>query len=351
MGNQVANWIYGAGGFAKRLKAALENQGLSISGLVTQKDFETNFVFNQDDIFYLGIFNHIDDPKEIIDFLISKGVVNLINPSEAIKKVSNQKLDTYYLSSAHENLCTQDEINEIFNLLSDSTSKQILLGFYEYQTNGNIENLIRSADHTLQYLGTLLPEPYASSWLKGKVRWVDCGAYIGDTVEAVSKVSETNKAIFLNLEPDLNNYKNLKHLTSKLEIESINLNAACGDSSGVAKISDLTGLSSQISRSIDETDSSQNIPIFTLDEIAGSWFPTHIKMDIEGSEMEAIKGAVKIIKESRPKLAIAVYHKPRDIYEIPKYLSLTVPEYKYFLRAYGAHGYDTVLYAIPEEVK
>ena len=328
----MSTWIYGAGGFAKRLRSALENQGISISGLLTQLDFEQNFTVNPEDTFYLGIFNHIDNPNEIISFLNSKGVVNLVNPSEAIKKISSLELDTYFLSSAPENLCTDNEVRELLNLLSDSSSKQILTAF-----------------HDQQYLGKYLPESYASAWLRGKIRWIDCGAYIGDTVEAVTKASELGQASFLNLEPDIENYKSLILLTSSLKIDSVNLQAACGARSGIAQISKSGGLSTQISKNLNQSPSSTSIPIIALDEIAGSWLPTHIKMDIEGSEMEAIQGARQIIKRFRPNLAIAVYHKPKDIYEIPKYLSELVPSYQFFLRTYGAHGYDTVLYAIPKD--
>jgi FkbM family methyltransferase len=346
----MATWIYGAGGFAKRLRISLENQGVSISGLLTQADLDKSFIVNSKDIFYLGIFNHIDDPNKIIDYLKSKGVEQLVTPSQAIKEAHNNELDTYYLCSSRNNLCTEEEVLEILGLLQDSQSKQVLSGFYDYQKNGNIENLIRSAGHEKQYLGTLLSGSDSARWLVDNIRWIDCGAYIGDTVEAVRNVCESGQVIFLNLEPDPENYKKLNSLTALQKINAINLKAGCGDKNRMAKMSKSTGLSSQISKDSNESDSSIDIPIFTLDEIAGSWLPTHIKMDIEGSEMEAIQGAKRIIQTYMPKLAIAVYHKPKDIYEIPKYISGLAPDYRFYLRTYGAHGYDTVLYAIPKEI-
>ena len=73
--------------------------------------------------------------------------------------------------------------------------------------------------------------------------------------------------------------------------------------------------------------------------------PTFIKMDIEGYELEALKGAEKILKTLKPKLAICIYHKEMDFYEIPLYLKSIVPEYKFKIRQHYDALYDTVLYA------
>lgn len=46
---------------------------------------------------------------------------------------------------------------------------------------------------------------------------------------------------------------------------------------------------------------------------------TFIKMDIEGAELETLKGASRLIAEQKPKLAVCVYHKPEDIFTIPEF--------------------------------
>ncbi len=57
-----------------------------------------------------------------------------------------------------------------------------------------------------------------------------------------------------------------------------------------------------------------------------------IKMDIEGSEYKAILGAKETIKKFKPKLAICVYHHPKDLYEIPLLIKNINPEYKIYFR-------------------
>jgi FkbM family methyltransferase len=73
---------------------------------------------------------------------------------------------------------------------------------------------------------------------------------------------------------------------------------------------------------------------------------TFIKMDIEGAELEALRGARAIIRRNKPKLAICVYHKPNDIIDIPLYVKKLVPEYQFYLRHYSDYESETVMYAV-----
>ena len=52
-----------------------------------------------------------------------------------------------------------------------------------------------------------------------------------------------------------------------------------------------------------------------------------IKMDIEGTEFDTLKGAVKTLKRDKPDLIITIYHKGEHFFEIPKWLKKQVPEY------------------------
>lgn len=73
---------------------------------------------------------------------------------------------------------------------------------------------------------------------------------------------------------------------------------------------------------------------------------TFIKMDVEGAELESLKGAKETILRCKPKLAICIYHKPEDLTEIPLYIKSLVPEYKLYIRHHSNSTAETVLYAI-----
>lgn len=92
-------------------------------------------------------------------------------------------------------------------------------------------------------------------------------------------------------------------------------------------------------------DGEMEIEVAALDELIKSKV-TFIKMDIEGSEMNALLGSETLIKSYKPKLAICIYHKLEDIIDIPAYIIQLVPEYKLYIRHYSWAPAEMVLYAI-----
>ncbi|MCC6197771.1 MAG: FkbM family methyltransferase [Burkholderiales bacterium] len=70
-----------------------------------------------------------------------------------------------------------------------------------------------------------------------------------------------------------------------------------------------------------------------------------VKMDIEGSELAALKGAVGALRTFKPRLAISLYHRAEDFYAIPLWLDSLGLGYRFFLDHYSIHHEETVLYA------
>lgn len=96
------------------------------------------------------------------------------------------------------------------------------------------------------------------------------------------------------------------------------VNKGTGDINGVLKIKDLD-CASYIT---DEGKNLEKIEIVTIDDFV---FKNNldiglIKMDIEGYEMKAIRGAFETIKRDRPILLISIYHSGNDFFEIKPFL-------------------------------
>lgn len=87
------------------------------------------------------------------------------------------------------------------------------------------------------------------------------------------------------------------------------------------------------------------VHLTTIDSILQDERVTLIKMDVEGAELESLRGSKNTITKNHPRLAICVYHRAEDLWEIPGYILSLVPEYKFYLRHYSSRDYETVLYA------
>ena len=81
----------------------------------------------------------------------------------------------------------------------------------------------------------------------------------------------------------------------------------------------------------------QKVDIITLDSLDFTKDADYfVKMDIEGSEMDALRGGESFIKEKRPNLAVCLYHKDKDLIQIPQYIKSIVPDYELHLVG-GSH--------------
>jgi FkbM family methyltransferase len=72
-----------------------------------------------------------------------------------------------------------------------------------------------------------------------------------------------------------------------------------------------------------------------------------LKMDIEGAELSVLHGAKDAIIKFKPKMAISIYHKLEDFYEIPKFIDNLNLGYKFYFDYYRPNGWEMVLYCVP----
>ena len=81
-----------------------------------------------------------------------------------------------------------------------------------------------------------------------------------------------------------------------------------------------------------------------LDQYLAGGPVTFLKADVEGFEMPLIRGASASIKTHRPKLALSIYHRINDLFDIPLALRSLVPDYKMAVRHHTPSQEDSVLY-------
>lgn len=348
-------WIYGNGGFAKEVCKFLKSQGIDIVGSITKLGFEYQGTIGDASLYeenkfpiIIGVFNHKDDPVEILDYLEVLAPPRIISPASFMNMFKGKHFSKYYLATDTNHDLVRTYVNLLEEKLSDEESVKVLRGFVNYREFGDARDLVRSAYADDQYLGKTLPNPFNVEWLKGSLKWFDIGSFDGDTLRAIYS-SDRNMAddSFICAEPDNVNFKKLQLTVNQLGVSVQLHQAAIGAKAGTMAFNHEGTLSARPSGSNSNSDTSAVVQVETIDEICNEFVPTHVKMDIEGGELDAIKGGLTTLKTARPKIAVSLYHKPLDIIELCEILMTNLENYSWFIRCYGAHGYDTILYGVP----
>ncbi len=171
--------------------------------------------------------------------------------------------------------------------------------------------------------------------------FVDAGAFCGETsLEFAKRCPNYSKIVIF--EPDASNVSNI-HKNMKIA----GLHRCQIIAKGVWSENTVLKFNNNIADGCHiDADGATQLNVTSIDSLLLNEGASFIKMDIEGSEQEALEGARGVIQKFKPKLAISVYHKPQDIVSILQYLKHLVPEYTFYLRHYSMYVDDTVLYAI-----
>lgn len=178
-------------------------------------------------------------------------------------------------------------------------------------------------------------------------RFVNCGAYNGDTLKRLYALHGKVDAIAC-FEPDKSNFEQLTQYLEDAEIAGSVRAFPYGVFSHATELPFAAGYKTNSAIS----DNGETVvQCVAMDQALNDFHPTFICMDIEGAELEALKGAESLIREDRPDLAVCVYHSPSHIWEIPLYLDGLHLGYKFYLRNYTGFVGETVLYAIGDYVK
>lgn len=72
-----------------------------------------------------------------------------------------------------------------------------------------------------------------------------------------------------------------------------------------------------------------------------------LKLDVEGAELEVLRGAERAIRRWRPKLALSVYHRDRDLADIPAWVADLGLGYELYLSHSWPGAAETILFARP----
>jgi len=175
---------------------------------------------------------------------------------------------------------------------------------------------------------------------KGHRVCFDLGAFIGDSAFVISK--KFTKSKVFAFEPDPANISFLRKNISLngLEGRIYPVEAGVGLKDGMFELvvggegSRIVGIKTK------EMKNTVKVKVASIDNFVKKNKidkVDFIKMDIEGAEFDALRGAVVTLKRDKPDLLVAIYHKGEHFFEIPSWLKKQVPEYNFrFVAMNGA---------------
>ena len=357
--------VYAAGGYGRQVAAALRDEGYPVKGFVDSAAQPGQDV--------LGLSCRLPDailPAEAHDAVLVMAINNFRTPSDEVLAWARQlgfaeivtmpelpdviapRLGNYWQASRQHLDDHRDAIARAERLLTDQRSRDILRQLVTYRISGRTEDH-PPVDRDRQYFPADLPLARAD------LAVIDCGAFPGDLAQTAQKAG-LHLARWFAFEPDPGNFRALSEFAaanSDLVGEAILFPCGVGDRTGSIRFA--TG-NADASRAIsgggneaggneaggDEVggDGAQVLPIVRIADVLRLERLDLVKLDIEGFEAAALDGLAPLLAQHRPRLAMAIYHKPSDLWELPLKVDAMQPGGRYAIRQHGYNGYDTVLY-------
>lgn len=360
--------IYGAGGYGRTFLHAMRERGHQADFFIDQycgaTEVEGLPVFRIDDVVdrdaqilvSVGLVPLASDPStDILGNLRRSGFSNVVSFTDAVAIYPGIlprvfALENLWMRSATAEMLDEGKLDQVHQLLADDSSRQTLERIIAFRRSPSAQTYV-PPDGQLEYF------PDDVDVFKGleTIRFVDCGAYVGDTITELVGVADQRSLSLeysVSFEPDPHNHARLVGaLGEQQQSHPRTRFFACrqgvwSDNSVLTFNADGSS-SANIVTSDESSDQATRVPVVRLDDMFAAAAPNFIKMDIEGAEREALLGAQRLIRNSQPTLAICVYHRPEDIWDLPLLIAELNPNYEMYLRVHSHMGLSTVLYCVP----
>lgn len=325
--------LYGMGNGADKIINVLDEKGIQFQGVFASDGFVRDKLFHGHKISsYSALKEKFGDMIVLLCFGSSlpdviENILKIANEQELyapeVPVIGGGLFNSQFLKNNAEDL------KWIYDRLADDISRRTFENIIKYKLSGKIQYLLDcQVDEN---------EPYASFLsLKGE-RFLDLGAYNGDTVLGFIEKCNDYDSI-LAVEPDRKTFKKLLKNTQTLNRFNT-VNACISDKCETVNFKMLGGRNSVLG------DGKDQIEAITVDSL--NFNPTYIKMDVEGEEVAAINGAKETILKHKPKMLISAYHRTDDFITIPQAVFDIRNDYKLYIRHFKyLPAWDTNFYFI-----
>lgn len=230
----------------------------------------------------------------------------------------------------------EGNFKKAYEMLADDISKQTFEATINYKITGQLKYLRNFTQHKDEIFNDVLK-------LKQDEVFIDLGAYTGDTLLETMHYGGFEKAYAF--EPDKKNFDKMLTNNEKNELKNVNaLNIGVWESEEILTFSKKSSRNSSL---MQDAENMESISVNSVDNVLCGSSCTYIKMDVEGAEFQAIKGATNTIKNYAPKLNVAAYHRNEDLFALILQISEINSSYKFYIRHHEyVPSWDTNLYAV-----
>ncbi|MBO7148814.1 MAG: FkbM family methyltransferase [Clostridia bacterium] len=324
--------MYGMGNGADKIISRLDTLGVEIADFFASDGFVRGQYFhNKRVLSFAEIKEKYADPIILVSFGSERDeVIGLI--SEISR---NYELYLPDVPVAGDDIFDREffdkHINDFeksYELFEDGLSRNVFCDVIAYKLTGKIEYLLKNTQSDKEVYTGLFD---MSNWSCT----ADLGAYNGDSAIFLCELAPYLKKI-IALEPDRKNFikleNNVKELPAAVEAHNV---CAWSEKNtlyferGGNRNSTVSGIGH--TASVGDTKRIE-VQADTLDNILDGRSVEFIKFDVEGSELEAIKGCEKALAEFAPDMLVSGYHRSEDIFVLPLKLKELLPGHKIYFR-------------------
>jgi FkbM family methyltransferase len=338
--------IYGAGNWGRWLLGLLKSYSVNVNAFL---DLKADIIGKVDGIpvFKPDCNDFLRLEKEEIYILIAANYVHHKKIKQNLYELGYKNVNLVKCIWYQGPLNFERDLDSFINktkdfldcakILEDEKSFRIYEdAIYSYVTAECI--MSADAETNNQYFPADIP------FKKGYSKFIDCGAFTGDTITQLQKIKGKVDTV-IAFESDIQNFKALAEIIRQNK-ESIAENILLYPCGVWSRLEQLRFNSGQGSGGVISVDGTSVIQCVALDDVLSDFTPTFIKMDVEGAEYEALLGARKMIQNYKPDLAISVYHSIIDFCRIPLLIDGWNLGYKFYLRCHENFNQEIVLYAV-----
>lgn len=318
--------VYGMGNGADKLIERFKKYGITISDFFASDGFVRGHTFHG---MRVKSFSEIKEtyPEFVIVLSFASNRAEVIDMLADIDRQYDMYVpdmpvagDEYFDRELYN--ANYEKIKAAYELFSDEDSRNAYANIINYKLFGRMSYLM-DAYSTKDELYAEIAESRVQTY-------VDAGAYNGDTAkEAIAYFPDL--AEIVAIEPDPKNYKKLVKFTETVtEPKITTVNAAVWHSSGDGEFASSGNRNSSISSTTSYEHKETDVSLVSIDSLGLT--PDFIKYDVEGAELEALIGTRETVLAHHPTMLVSLYHRSRDIFEIPNYLGREYPFYRMTLR-------------------